>query len=145
MYLEYWKMESVTNYLIALIFGFRQRAAGGYRNNSETFHMIPRLHLIVSDVDEIVISQNQQSGPKVIGFSVYPLLKLTGSDLIDQAFFCQKMSQYSNGSSAQAIKPKKRFAYNYRFENYRSFYKDFRMVDILPCQMKSTDSSAFDH
>lgn len=72
------------------------------RSYTETFHINPQLHLIVSDADEVVISLNQHSvlEPKVIGFSVYPLPKLTGSDLINRAFFKKTKSlvnsQYTN-------------------------------------------------
>lgn len=78
----------LVNYLIGIII--------------ETFHINPQLHLIVSDADEVVISLNQHSvlEPKVIGFSVYPLPKMTGSDLINRAFFKKTKSlansQYTN-------------------------------------------------
>lgn len=42
-------------------------SAGGCRNNPETFHINPQLHLILSEIEEVVISLNQHSimEPKV--------------------------------------------------------------------------------
>lgn len=42
-------------------------SAGGCRNNPDTFHINPQLHLILSELEEVVISLNQHSimEPKV--------------------------------------------------------------------------------
>ncbi|KAG7164597.1 Calpain-C-like, partial [Homarus americanus] len=75
--------------------------AGGCRNNPDTFHINPQLHLILSDMEEVVISLNQHSvmEPKVIGFTAYPLSK-NGLDSISKAFFKKNKSlvnsQYTN-------------------------------------------------
>lgn len=75
--------------------------AGGCRNNADTFHINPQLHLILSDMEEVVISLNQHSvmEPKVIGFTAYPLSK-NGLDSISKAFFKKNKSlvnsQYTN-------------------------------------------------
>lgn len=75
--------------------------AGGCRNNPDTFHINPQLHLILSDMEEVVISLNQHSvmEPKVIGFTAYPLSK-SGLDSISKAFFKKNKSlvnsQYTN-------------------------------------------------
>merc|ERR1719411_566697 len=49
--------------------------AGGCRNNTETFHMNPRLCLSLQESGEIVMALNQHTAmdPKVIGFTGYPL------------------------------------------------------------------------
>lgn len=75
--------------------------AGGCRNNPDTFHINPQLHLILSDMEEVVISLNQHSvmEPKVVGFTAYPLSK-NGLDSISKAFFKKHKSlvnsQYTN-------------------------------------------------
>ncbi|XP_066982446.1 calpain-C [Macrobrachium rosenbergii] len=75
--------------------------AGGCRNNPDTFHINPQLHLILSDMEEVVISLNQHSvmEPKVIGFTAYALSK-NGLDSISKAFFKKNKSlvnsQYTN-------------------------------------------------
>ena len=57
---------------------------------------------MLSDSEEVVVSLNQHSvlEPKVVGFSIYPLPKLTGPDLINKAFFKKTKSlvnsQYTN-------------------------------------------------
>lgn len=76
-------------------------SAGGCRNNPETLHINPQLHLILSDMEEVVISLNQHSimEPKVIGFSAYSLPK-SNSETIDKSFFKKNKSiansQYTN-------------------------------------------------
>uniref|UniRef100_A0A1B6CAH4 Calpain catalytic domain-containing protein n=1 Tax=Clastoptera arizonana TaxID=38151 RepID=A0A1B6CAH4_9HEMI len=52
-------------------------SAGGCRNNPDTFHINPQLHLILSEMEEVIISLNQHSimEPKVIGFTAYSLPK----------------------------------------------------------------------
>jgi len=49
--------------------------AGGCRNNTETFHMNPRLCLSLQESGDIVMALNQHTAmdPKVIGFTGYPL------------------------------------------------------------------------
>lgn len=48
-------------------------SAGGCRNNPDTFHINPQLHLILSEVEEVVLSLNQHSimEPKVINSLYY--------------------------------------------------------------------------
>lgn len=83
--------------------GFWQRgvSAGGCRNNPDTFHINPQLHLILSDKDEVIISLTQHSimEPKVIGFTVYSLLT-NCSNIMDRSFFKKNKSlinsQYTN-------------------------------------------------
>ncbi|KAK4292712.1 hypothetical protein Pmani_034540 [Petrolisthes manimaculis] len=75
--------------------------AGGCRNNTDTFHINPQLHLVLSEMEEVVISLNQHSimEPKVVGFTAYPLSK-NGLDSISKAFFKKHKSlvnsQYTN-------------------------------------------------
>ncbi|EFX86047.1 hypothetical protein DAPPUDRAFT_313447 [Daphnia pulex] len=131
--------------------------AGGCRNNSETFHINPQLHLIVSDADEVVISLNQHSvlEPKVIGFSVYPLPKLTGSDLINRAFFKKTKSlvnsQYTNSRQVSQRSQLDQGGYlivpttfeaghegSFTLRVYSTQAIKLKLVDMLPCQMKPT-------
>lgn len=76
-------------------------SAGGCRNNPETFHINPQLHLILCEVEEIVLSLNQHSimEPKVIGFTVYSLPKNIGESA-NRHFFSKNKSlinsQYTN-------------------------------------------------
>jgi len=46
--------------------------AGGCRNNPDTFHVNPQLNLLLSEMEEVVISLNQHSimEPKVIGLNL---------------------------------------------------------------------------
>ncbi|XP_008486255.2 calpain-C-like, partial [Diaphorina citri] len=75
--------------------------AGGCRNNPETFHINPQLHLILSELEEVIISLNQHSimEPKVIGFTGYSLPK-SSSENTGRAFFKKNKSlvnsQYTN-------------------------------------------------
>lgn len=75
--------------------------AGGCRNNPETFHINPQLHLILSEMEEVIISLNQHSimEPKVIGFTGY-LLPKSSSENTGRAFFKKNKSlvnsQYTN-------------------------------------------------
>ncbi|KAB7496245.1 Calpain small subunit 2 [Armadillidium nasatum] len=75
--------------------------AGGCRNNIDTFHINPQLHLILSEMEEVVISLNQHSviEPKVIGFTAYPVTK-NGVDSIGKSFYKKHKSlvnsQYTN-------------------------------------------------
>ncbi|XP_025191850.1 calpain-C [Melanaphis sacchari] len=75
--------------------------AGGCRNNPETFHINPQLHLILSEMEEVVISLNQHSimEPKVIGFTSYSLPKAC-MDSTGKDFFKKNKSlvnsQYTN-------------------------------------------------
>uniref|UniRef100_A0ABD2WKN6 Calpain catalytic domain-containing protein n=1 Tax=Trichogramma kaykai TaxID=54128 RepID=A0ABD2WKN6_9HYME len=76
--------------------------AGGCRNNQETFHINPQLHLALADLcEEIVVSLHQHSilEPKVIGFTAYSMPK-NSSESIEGAFFKQNKSlinsQYTN-------------------------------------------------
>lgn len=75
--------------------------AGGCRNNPETFHINPQLHLILSDMEEVIISLNQHSimEPKVVGFTAYSLPKNT-SETLGKTFFKKNKSlinsQYTN-------------------------------------------------
>lgn len=76
-------------------------SAGGCRNNPETFHINPQLHLLLSEMEEIVVSLNQHSimEPKVVGFTAYSLPKNT-TETIGKAFFKKNKSlvnsQYTN-------------------------------------------------
>ncbi|XP_073975744.1 calpain C isoform X2 [Rhodnius prolixus] len=76
-------------------------SAGGCRNNPETFHINPQLHLILSEMEEVIISLNQHSimEPKVIGFTAYSLPKNTTETAGRQFFKKNKSlvnSQYTN-------------------------------------------------
>lgn len=68
---------------------------------SETFHINPQLHLILSEMEEVVISLNQHSimEPKVIGFTAYSLPK-SCMDSTGKEFFKKNKSlvnsQYTN-------------------------------------------------
>lgn len=70
-------------------------------NFSETFHINPQLHLILSEMEEVVISLNQHSimEPKVIGFTSYSLPKAC-MDSTGKEFFKKNKSlvnsQYTN-------------------------------------------------
>lgn len=75
--------------------------AGGCRNNPDTFHINPQLHLTLSEMEEVIISLNQHSimEPKVIGFTVYALPKNTTESASRQFFKKNKSlvnSQYTN-------------------------------------------------
>lgn len=76
-------------------------SAGGCRNNPDTFHINPQLHLLLSEMEEVVVSLNQHSimEPKVIGFTSYSLPK-SSTDTIGKAFFKKNKSlfnsQYTN-------------------------------------------------
>ncbi|KAL1518074.1 hypothetical protein ABEB36_001754 [Hypothenemus hampei] len=75
--------------------------AGGCRNNPDTFHINPQLQLLLSDMEEVVVSLNQDSimEPKVIGFTAYSLPKAS-TDSIGKTFFKKNKSlfnsQYTN-------------------------------------------------
>ncbi|XP_077272050.1 calpain C isoform X1 [Temnothorax americanus] len=75
--------------------------AGGCRNNQETFHINPQLHLILSEMEEVIVSLNQHSimEPKVIGFTAYTLPK-NSTESINKQFFKKNKSlvnsQYTN-------------------------------------------------
>jgi len=77
-------------------------SAGGCRNNPETFHINPQLNLLVSDMEEVVVSLNQHSimEPKVIGFTAYALSGKSTTETIPKAFFKKNKSlvnsQYTN-------------------------------------------------
>lgn len=68
---------------------------------SETFHINPQLHLILSEMEEVIISLNQHSimEPKVIGFTSYSLPK-SCMDSTGKEFFKKNKSlvnsQYTN-------------------------------------------------
>lgn len=76
-------------------------SAGGCRNNPDTFHINPQLHLLLSELEEVVVSLNQHSimEPKVIGFTSYSLPK-NMTETIGRAFFKKNKSlinsQYTN-------------------------------------------------
>lgn len=75
--------------------------AGGCRNNPDTFHINPQLHLILSEMEEVIVSLNQHSimEPKVVGFTAYSLPKST-TEMLGRAFFKKNKSlvnsQYTN-------------------------------------------------
>ncbi|XP_023016571.1 calpain C [Leptinotarsa decemlineata] len=75
--------------------------AGGCRNNPDTFHINPQLHLLLSEMEEVVVSLNQHSimEPKVIGLTAYSLAK-SSNETIGRAFFKKNKSlfnsQYTN-------------------------------------------------
>ncbi|GLH12036.1 Putative calpain 3 [Gryllus bimaculatus] len=66
-----------------------------------TFHINPQLHLILSEMEEVIISLNQHSimEPKVIGFTAYSLPK-NNTETIGKQFFKKNKSlvnsQYTN-------------------------------------------------
>ncbi|XP_018327230.1 calpain-C isoform X2 [Agrilus planipennis] len=75
--------------------------AGGCRNNPDTFHINPQLQLLLSEMEEVIVSLNQHSimEPKVIGFTSYSLPKSTMETLGRQFFKKNKSlinSQYTN-------------------------------------------------
>ncbi|XP_046387998.1 calpain-C [Ischnura elegans] len=76
-------------------------SAGGCRNNVDTFHINPQLQLILSEMEEVIVSLNQHSimEPKVIGFTVYSLPK-NNNENIGKTFFKKNKSlvnsQYTN-------------------------------------------------
>ncbi|GLV45685.1 Calpain C [Carabus blaptoides fortunei] len=76
-------------------------SAGGCRNNPDTFHINPQLHLLLSEMEEVIVSLNQHSimEPKVIGFTAYTLPK-NCSESINRQFFKKNKSlvnsQYTN-------------------------------------------------
>ncbi|KAJ8957087.1 hypothetical protein NQ318_007301 [Aromia moschata] len=76
-------------------------SSGGCRNNPDTFHINPQLHLLLSEMEEVVVSLNQHSimEPKVIGFTSYSLPK-SSTETIGKAFFKKNKSlfnsQYTN-------------------------------------------------
>ncbi|XP_028132163.1 calpain-C isoform X2 [Diabrotica virgifera virgifera] len=76
-------------------------SAGGCRNNPDTFHINPQLHLLLSEMEEVIVSLNQHSimEPKVIGFTSYLLSKNT-NETIGKGFFKKNKSlfnsQYTN-------------------------------------------------
>lgn len=129
--------------------------AGGCRNNTETFHINPQLHLILSDSDEVVVSLNQHSvlEPKVIGFSLYPLPKLTGPDLINKAFFKKTKSlvnsQYTNSRQVSHRAYVEQGGYliipttfetavegSFTLRVYSAQPIKLKLIDLLPCQTK---------
>ncbi|CAG7681524.1 unnamed protein product [Allacma fusca] len=75
--------------------------AGGCRNNNDTFHINPQLHVQLGDMEEVILSLNQHAimDPKVIGFTVYPSVK-NHADSIGKSFFKKHKSlinsQYTN-------------------------------------------------
>nr|KAF7434390.1 hypothetical protein H0235_002581 [Vespula pensylvanica] len=75
--------------------------AGGCRNNQETFHINPQLHLILSEMEEVIVSLNQHSimELKVIGFTAYTLPK-NSTESINKQFFKKNKSlvnsEYTN-------------------------------------------------
>ncbi|CAH1109619.1 unnamed protein product [Psylliodes chrysocephalus] len=76
-------------------------SAGGCRNNPDTFHINPQLHLLLNEMEEVIVSLNQHSimEPKVIGFTSYLLSKST-NETINKNFFKKNKSlfnsQYTN-------------------------------------------------
>ena len=68
---------------------------------SDTFHINPQLHLILSEMEEAIVSLNQHSvmEPKVIGFTLYPVSK-GAFDSMGKTFFKKNKSlvnsQYTN-------------------------------------------------
>lgn len=76
-------------------------SAGGCRNNPETFHINPQLHLLLNETEEVVISLSQHSitEPKVIGFTAYWLPNYT-TESLGRTFFKKNKSlvnsQYTN-------------------------------------------------
>lgn len=76
-------------------------SAGGCRNNLDTFHINPQLHLLLSEMEEVIVSLNQHSimEPKVIGFTAYSLPK-SSTESIGKAFYKKNKSlinsQYTN-------------------------------------------------
>lgn len=76
-------------------------SAGGCRNNPDTFHINPQLQLLLTELEEVVVSLNQHSimEPKVIGFTAYSLGKNHAEGIGRQWFKKNKSavnSQYTN-------------------------------------------------
>lgn len=78
-------------------------SAGGCRNNLETFHINPQLQLLLSEMEEVILSLNQHSimEPKVIGFTCYSLPK-SSTETLGKSFFKKNKSlfnsQYTNST-----------------------------------------------
>ncbi|XP_060535466.1 calpain-C [Cylas formicarius] len=129
--------------------------AGGCRNNPDTFHINPQLHLLLSEMEEVVVSLNQHSimEPKVIGFTAYSLPKST-TDTIGKGFFKKNKSlfnsQYTNSRQVShrcqleqggyliiptTFEPGQESGFTLRV--YSSKPLKLKLVDTVPCLVKS--------
>ncbi|KAL7632514.1 UNVERIFIED_CONTAM: hypothetical protein RMT77_017177 [Armadillidium vulgare] len=125
--------------------------AGGCRNNIDTFHINPQLHLILSEMEEVVISLNQHSviEPKVIGFTAYPVTK-NGVDSIGKSFYKKHKSlvnsQYTNNRQVCERVPLEQGGYvilpttfepgqesSFTLRVFSSKPIKLRMIDVAPC------------
>lgn len=96
-------LHSKSMWQMRLYQGYWQRgvSAGGCRNNPDTFHINPQLHLLLGELEEVIVSLNQHSimEPKVIGFTAYSLPK-GSSETVGKAFYKKHKSfinsQYTN-------------------------------------------------
>lgn len=141
-----------TPWILRLYHGRWQKGvtAGGCRNNTETFHMNPRLSLSLHDSDEVVLALNQHAAvdPKVIGFTGYPLPSAASS------------SQSSNSSSGshhhgdvnesalgKAYFRSKKSLLNSQYTNSKQVSLRLRMdagqVVVLPTTFEPGEESAF--
>ncbi|ODN05130.1 Calpain-C [Orchesella cincta] len=128
--------------------------AGGCRNNADTFHINPQLHLLLSDMEEVVLSLNQHAimDPRVIGFTVYPVLKNT--DSIGKSFFKKNKSlinsQYTNSRQVSQRCQLEQGAYlvlpttfepgqeaSFTFRVYSNKALKLRVIDTTPSLSKS--------
>ncbi|CAL4082230.1 unnamed protein product [Meganyctiphanes norvegica] len=123
--------------------------AGGCRNNTDTFHINPQLHLILSDMEEVVISLNQHSvmEPKVVGFTAYPMTK-SGIDSISKAFFKKNKSlvnsQYTNSRQVSERVQLEQGGYVLlptTFEPGQESAFTLRVFSSKPLKLKMVDSS----
>uniref|UniRef100_A0A0K8T558 Calpain catalytic domain-containing protein n=2 Tax=Lygus hesperus TaxID=30085 RepID=A0A0K8T558_LYGHE len=130
-------------------------SAGGCRNNPETFHINPQLHLILSEMEEVIISLNQHSimEPKVIGFTAYSLPKNT-TETAGRLFFKKNKSlvnsQYTNSRQVSLRCQLEQGAYlvlpttfetgqesNFTLRVYSSKPLKLKLLDISPSVLKS--------
>lgn len=129
--------------------------AGGCRNNSETFHINPQLHLILSEMEEVVISLNQHSimEPKVIGFTAYTLPKIN-TETTGKNFFRKYKSlfnsQYTNSRQVShrcqleqgsyllmptTFEPRQESGFTVRVYSAKAL--KLKLVDLTPSLLKS--------
>ncbi|XP_034941713.1 calpain-C isoform X2 [Chelonus insularis] len=129
--------------------------AGGCRNNQETFHINPQLHLILSEMEEVIVSLNQHSimEPKVIGFTAYTLSK-NSTESINRQFFKKNKSlinsQYTNSRQVSHRCLLEQGGYllipttfepgqetNFTFRVYSSKPLKLKLLDTVPTLIKS--------
>ncbi|KAI4469403.1 calpain [Holotrichia oblita] len=130
-------------------------SGGGCRNNPDTFHINPQLHLLLSEMEEVIVSLNQHSimEPKVIGFTAYALPKST-TESIGRVFFKKNKSlinsQYTNSRQVShrcqleqggyliiptTFEPGQESGFTLRV--YSSKPLKLKLLDTPPCLVKS--------